>query len=116
MLLKALATLTDLDWRAVIVGGGKWIDTAKLWRQRHAPATPHGKAATAASAEGHDAPAAGEEAAAMVAHWEEERGVECEVRDLSATRTDPSASEISRAAEPLPEYSVEPEYPIEPGV
>ncbi|MGF1598306.1 MAG: hypothetical protein ACFCVK_15460 [Acidimicrobiales bacterium] len=34
-----------------------------------------------------------EEAAAVVAHWEEERGVECEVLDLSAP-VDPEAAEV----------------------
>lgn len=49
------------------------------------------------------------EAAAMVAHWEEERGVECEVRDLSSTSIDPSAAEVAW------EEPASVEYPVEPG-
>lgn len=48
------------------------------------------------------------EAAAIVAHWEEERGVECEVRDLSATGGDPSAVEVTWENEAVDEYPIEP--------
>jgi hypothetical protein len=41
------------------------------------------------------------EAAAIVAHWEEERGVECEVIDLSAPR-DESATEVDWIGEDEP--------------
>lgn len=47
------------------------------------------------------------EAAAMVAHWEEEPGVECEVRDLSGPDDDPTAAEID-----IDDGTIE-EYPIE---
>lgn len=35
------------------------------------------------------------QAAAVISHWEEQPGVECEVRDLSATRSDPSFAEVT---------------------
>lgn len=49
------------------------------------------------------------EAAAMVAHWEQERGVECEVHDLSAPGGDPTAAEIDV------EDGMTADYPLEPG-
>lgn len=47
------------------------------------------------------------EAAAMVAHWEEERGVECEVRDLSALDDDPTAAEVDTDDGRTQEYPIE---------